>query len=193
MTRIVAGRLGGRRLRVPRGSAVRPTSDRVREALFSTLGARVVDAVVLDLFAGSGALGIEALSRGARTVTFVERDRATARVLRDNLATLDLEADVRVTDAARFVGELPAATPSGPFDLVLCDPPYRVASAHVADLLVRLAASGHLAADAMMVVERDRHGAPLVFGDGGPLVTDARVYGDTVLYYVSAAITDPEG
>jgi 16S rRNA (guanine966-N2)-methyltransferase len=193
VTRVVGGTLGGRRLQVPRGTTVRPTSDRVREALFSTLGARVVDAVVLDLFAGSGALGIEALSRGARAATFVERDRAVARVLRANLATLDLVADVRVADAARFVGELSHTPAENPFDLVLCDPPYRIASGHVADLLTRLVATGHVAADAMMVVERERHGEPLVFDDGGPLVTDARVYGDTVLYYVAAVNPDAGG
>ena len=126
-------------------------------------------------------------------MTFVERDRGVARILRANLAALDLRADVRVADAARFVDDLAVASAVTPFDLVLCDPPYRVASGQVADLLTRLAATGHVAADAMMVVERDRHGEPLDFPQGGPRVTDARPYGDTVLYYVSAAIIDAGG
>jgi 16S rRNA (guanine966-N2)-methyltransferase len=94
--------------------------------MFSTLAARVPGAVVLDLFAGSGALGIEALSRGAASATFVERDRAVADVLRANLAALDLAAHVYVAAADRFVAGLAHARPEAPFDLVLCDPPYHI-------------------------------------------------------------------
>lgn len=186
MTRVVAGALGGRRLEVPRGGTVRPTSDRVREALFSTLGGRVAGATVLDLFAGTGALGIEALSRGAAHVTFVERDRAVARVVRTNLEALGLVADVRVMAADRFVWEL-AGSPDAPlFDLVLCDPPYRVNAADVVSLLLALVDGGHLAAGATIVVERPRHGDPLVPPTGALDVTDVRTYGDTVLYYVQS-------
>lgn len=185
MTRVVAGALGGRRLQVPRGRDVRPTSDRVREALFSTLGGRVVGATVLDLFAGTGALGIEALSRGAAYATFVERDRATARVLRGNLEALELVADVRVTSAARCAEEL-AADPAQPvFDLVLCDPPYRTGTTEITALLGALAGGGHVARGAMMVVERARHSDPLTLPEGLADVRDVRTYGDTVLYYVS--------
>src|SRR5918998_6335794 len=97
--RVVAGTHGGRRLATPPGSATRPTSDRVREALFSILGAAVDGARVLDLFAGSGALGIEALSRGAAEATFVERAPAALRALRGNLAALGIEAAVHAGDA----------------------------------------------------------------------------------------------
>jgi 16S rRNA (guanine966-N2)-methyltransferase len=181
--RVVAGAFGGRRLRAPRGRATRPTSDRVREALFSTLGGRVIGAHVLDLFAGSGALGIEALSRGARDAVFVERAAATAAVLRANLADLGITATTCVTDAARFVRELPrAALPV--FDLVLCDPPYTLTSDGLASLLGDLARSQHLSADAIVVAERARHGQALTFSDQEMHVADVRTYGDTVLYYV---------
>ncbi len=193
MTRVVAGALGGRRLEVPRGRTVRPTSDRVREALFSTLGDRVVGATVLDLFAGTGALGIEALSRGAAHVTFVERDAVVARVLRRNLETLELVADVRVVPAARFVDELADASDVPVFDLVLCDPPYRVAASDVVALLVSLARGGHVTAGTVMVVERARRGDALVLPDGVLAVTDERTYGDTVLYYVRSGSADEQG
>ena len=184
---MVAGALGGRRLAVPRGGGTRPTSDRVREALFSTLGDRVAGAVVLDLFAGTGALGIEALSRGAASASFVERDPRVAAVLRRNLADLGLEATVHVTTASRWVADL---TPDQVFDLVLCDPPYAVASDEVVDLLVRLTSEGHVAADGMLVVERARHGPGLVVPGGDLVVTDARRYGDTVLYYLRRPVDD---
>ncbi|HVY44643.1 MAG TPA: 16S rRNA (guanine(966)-N(2))-methyltransferase RsmD, partial [Minicystis sp.] len=122
--RVIAGALGGRRLVAPPGRATRPTSDRVREAVFSALG-DVEGAVVLDLFAGTGALGIEALSRGAAHATFVENARASLAALRENLAALGLGAtsSVIAQPAARAVASL-AGAPGPAFDLVLVDPPY---------------------------------------------------------------------
>lgn len=194
VTRVVAGTLGGRRLDVPHGGTVRPTSDRVREALFSTLGGSVAGAAVLDLFAGSGALGIEALSRGASRVTFVERDRGVARVLRANLDALDLAGDVHVGAATRFVAELASRHPPPLFDLVFCDPPYGVPSDRLATLLTDLVRGGHVAADAIMVVERARQGDELTVPADVGDVGDVRTYGDTVLYYVRAAAGgDQEG
>ncbi len=122
--RVIAGHLGGRRLVAPRGLATRPTTDRVREALFSALGS-VDDARVLDLYAGTGALGIEALSRGAASAVFVESARPAIAALRANLASLGLEAKARVLalPVARAAATLAAdATPR--FDLVFADPPY---------------------------------------------------------------------
>jgi len=120
--RVVAGELRGRQIQAPVGTSTRPTTDRVREALFNALGSLdvVVDATVVDLFAGSGALGIEALSRGSGHCTFVERDGNALRVLRDNLASLGLTDRTRVVpaDALVAVASLP------PVDLVLADPPY---------------------------------------------------------------------
>jgi 16S rRNA (guanine966-N2)-methyltransferase len=120
--RVVAGELGGRRLLAPAGSTTRPTSDRVREATFNSLESSgdVEDADVLDLFAGSGALGIEALSRGARHATFVERDRAALEALRANLASLGLGPD----RATVVVGDALASSSGRRYDLALLDPPY---------------------------------------------------------------------
>ena len=129
--RVIAGRFGGRRLSAPRGARTRPTADRVREALFSVLG-DLEGARVLDLFAGSGALGIEALSRGAAEATFVDSAPAALRALRENLTALDLEAEVRRADARGF---LRSARKAGrEYDLVFLDPPYRRAAALTASL-----------------------------------------------------------
>jgi 16S rRNA (guanine966-N2)-methyltransferase len=122
--RVVAGELGGRRIEAPPGRLTRPTRDRVREAWFSALGDRVAGARVLDIYAGSGALGIEALSRGAAIVHFVESDRRAIAALRRNLASLGLDprASVERGDASRVLDRLAAAGTE--FDLALADPPY---------------------------------------------------------------------
>jgi 16S rRNA (guanine966-N2)-methyltransferase len=171
--RIVAGRFGGRRLRAPAGRATRPTSDRVREALFSILGERVVDAQVLDLFAGSGALGLEALSRGAAAATFVDSAPAAIRAVSDNLAALETGAEVRREDALRFLDG--AARAGGHYDLVFLDPPYRLAERlgrPLSDALPTVLAPG-----AVVVAESDRR-APLALTL--PL-HDERRYGDTLI------------
>jgi 16S rRNA (guanine966-N2)-methyltransferase len=171
--RVIAGRLRGRRLRAPRGAHVRPTSDRVREATFAML-ASVEGAVVLDLFAGTGALGIEALSRGAARVTFVERDRAVAGVLRENLDALQLGPDlaqIRVCDALQALQA--ARERDEKYDLIFIDPPYRGAGAWSGKLAEALPPL--LAPDARIVVESDRR-APLELD--GALERDRR-YGDT--------------
>jgi 16S rRNA (guanine966-N2)-methyltransferase len=118
--RVVAGELGGRRLQAPRSEAVRPTADRVREALFSILG-DVGEMLVLDLFCGTGALGIEAVSRGAAAATFVDTDIRPARANVESLGIAERAELVR-SDAARFL-----ATSRGAFDLIFCDPPYSIA------------------------------------------------------------------
>src|ERR1700758_507628 len=123
--RVIAGRLGGRHLKAPRGRTTRPTSDRVREATFALLGS-VEGARVLDLFAGTGGLGIEALSRGAASAVFVERNARVARTLRANLQTLGLErpeAEVRETEATAALRTARARQET--YDLVFIDPPYR--------------------------------------------------------------------
>ena len=122
--RIVGGQFGGRRLAVPKDARVRPTSDRVREAWMSILGDELVGARVLDLFAGSGALGLEALSRGADMATFVELNPASLRALEQNISALAVEdaATVHRGDAIRFAGKLP----EGAYDVVFADPPYTV-------------------------------------------------------------------
>jgi 16S rRNA (guanine966-N2)-methyltransferase len=165
--RVVAGEFKGRRLAAPRGARTRPTADRVREALFSMLG-DVTGARVLDLYAGSGALGIEAISRGAASAVFVERDPQAVAVIERNLAALGVEADVVRQDVLRFL-----ARADGPFELVFCDPPYDSASRLAGPLAERLPA---LTPDhARIVTESDkRHPLELPF----PLLTE-RSYGDT--------------
>lgn len=171
--RVIAGRFGGRRLQAPRGRTTRPTSERVREAIFSMLGT-IQDETVLDLFAGTGALGIEALSRGAKRAVFVERDRGALEALTANLDALGLEqGEVEV-----HRGEVLAALRSArigveTYDLVLIDPPYRRASDLAGEL--SLALESLLEPQARVVVESDRR-APL--GLPWEIVKERR-YGDT--------------
>ena len=173
MPRVIAGEFGGRRLQAPPGDATRPTSDRVREALFSILGDLVDGARVLDLFAGSGALGIEALSRGAAEATFVETDAKAQRALRANLAALGIRAEVRRGDALAF---LRAASPAErQYDLVLLDPPYRLSprlGPELSEALPPLLAPGAL------VVSESARRSPLALDL--PL-DDERRYGDTLI------------
>jgi len=171
--RVISGRFGGRRLQAPPGSNTRPTGDRVREALFSMLGTEVDGARVLDLFAGSGALGLESLSRGAANATFVDSASAAVRAIRANLDALGLDADVRRMDALAF---LRAASRGGPhYDLVFLDPPYRSATRLGPGLSSGLPAV--LAAGATVVCESARRD-PLNLDL--PL-RDERRYGDTLI------------
>ncbi|MEX2252905.1 MAG: 16S rRNA (guanine(966)-N(2))-methyltransferase RsmD [Thermoleophilaceae bacterium] len=170
--RIVAGESKGRRLRAPAGRATRPTADRVREALFSILGP-VEGLRVLDLFAGSGALGIEALSRGADTAVFVDSDRRAVRAVRGNLdaAGMDGRADVVRADALRYLSRARAAGCS--FGLILLDPPYDAARRLAEPLAQRL--PDLLSDDARIVTESDKRD-PLLLEL--PLELE-RTYGDT--------------
>ncbi len=172
--RVVAGRLGGRALAAPRGAGTRPTSDRVREALFSILGADLVDgARVLDLFAGSGALGIEALSRGAAELVLVDTSAAAVSAVRRNLSALGVEAEVRRQDALSYLRA--ASRDARQYDLVFLDPPYRQASALGPQLSAALGPV--LALDARVVAESDRR-APLELD---LVLLDERRYGDTLI------------
>jgi 16S rRNA (guanine966-N2)-methyltransferase len=179
VTRIVAGVAGGRRLAVP-PKGTRPTSDRVREALFSALDADpgLDGAAVLDLCAGSGALGLEALSRGAAHALFVESDRRAAEVLRRNVAAVGLPgAVVRAAPAAAVL----AGPAERAYDVVLVDPPYDLPAAEVAGWLGAAARHGWLADDAVLVVERAARGGPFPWGAPLRAVRERR-YGDTVLH-----------
>jgi 16S rRNA (guanine966-N2)-methyltransferase len=171
--RVIAGRLGGRRLQAPKGRVTRPTSDRVREALFAMLG-ELHGASVLDLFAGSGALGIEALSRGADRAVFVERDKSVARVLHANLAALGLEpqaVEVRRCDAHAALRS--ARTRKETYDLIFIDPPYSQANDWGPELSAILPSL--LRPAARIVVESDRR-TPLQLCLE---VEQQRRYGDT--------------
>lgn len=186
MTRIIAGSARGRRLAVP-PAGTRPTSDRVREALFSTLDSEFLAAGlawgevrVLDLFAGSGAFGLEALSRGAAGAVLVEKSRAAAAVIRANADAVGCPgAQVLVRDARQVAGLPP---PDGGVDLCFADPPYDWAAADLTTVLSALHDSGWLSDDARVVVERPArdHASPLpdTWGE-----SRRRAYGDTVLWY----------
>jgi 16S rRNA (guanine966-N2)-methyltransferase len=171
--RVIAGTYGGRTLKAPPGEATRPTSDRVREALFSILGTRTQDARVLDLFAGSGALGLEALSRGADSVTFVDQAQPALKAINANLQALGATATVRRGDALRVLAA--ASRDAAQYDLVFLDPPYRDAERLALPLSEALPAV--LAPGAVVVAESDRR-APLTLTL--PL-TDERRYGDTLI------------
>lgn len=172
--RIVGGTFGGRVLRAPHGATTRPTSEKVREAIFNILPS-VEGAHVLDLFAGSGALGIEALSRGAAHVTFVDQGKPQLGVIRGNLRGLGIEG--RATVIAGDAVLAAARVPSTPWRLVTIDPPY------ASDLAVRAAtALADLAEDCVVVIEHDRRNVPP--DSVGSLVrTDQRRYGDTLVSF----------
>jgi len=181
VTRIVAGSAGGRRLAVP-SSGTRPTSERVREAMFSALeaGYGLDGARVLDLYAGSGALGLEALSRGAAGATFVESDRRALEVLRRNTTTLGMPGAVVLAEAVESVL---ASAACEPFDVILADPPYGLSGDDVATLLDLVARGGWLAQDGVLLLERAaRNGTPKP--PDGLVVTRSRRYGDTVIHWI---------
>ena len=183
MTRIIAGAARGRRLQVP-PAGTRPTTDRVREALFSTLAAKCggLDGLrVLDLFAGSGALGLEALSRGADAVVLVESAKAVVRVLQRNLDAVGLPgATIAAVPVQRYLEDPPDTA----FDVVLADPPYSMTDATVSEFLGQLV-HGWLRPDALLMLERPR-GQEVRWPP--PLAAvDERRYGDTVLWYGRAA------
>jgi 16S rRNA (guanine966-N2)-methyltransferase len=183
--RVIAGSMRGRRLVSPVGDHVRPTKDMVREAMFSALDSRAMlpDAVVLDLYAGSGALAIEALSRGAARAVLVERDRAALRVIGANIKLLELEARTRVVafDVDRFLAGPPP--PEAPFDLVFADPPYDATDESVTAMLAALGSPGWLARDALLSVERPAR-RPVVTPPGCSTSWE-RVFGDTLLTFCS--------
>lgn len=173
--RVTGGELAGRRLRTPK-SGVRPSADRVRESLFARLG-DLSGAVVLDLFAGTGVLGIEALSRGASSLVSVERSRPVAAVLRQNIAALGLASETRVLvgDVLAIVARLGRAGER--FDLVLLDPPYASGLADAA--LAALVRADLFAPGATVVLERGR--SHPVGPVAGLAFLEDRRYGDTVI------------
>ena len=181
--RVIAGAYRGRRLVAPKGDRTRPTSDRVREALFSRLEAAGLaeGGSVLDLFAGSGALGIEALSRGACHVTFVERDRDALAALRTNLAALGLtDRSTVLAGDARSIAKR-GRVHGAPFSLLFLDPPYRIDKSEVRDGVIRLATGGALTDGALLVWEHASADEAL----WPPSVVDlgGRRYGDTTVSF----------
>lgn len=182
MTRIVAGTRGGRRITVPAGRDTRPTSDRVREALFSTLTTLIdLDGCrFADFYAGSGAVGLEAASRGAAVVLLVESDPKAVRIIRANIGALDLDDTCRLVVAR--VAAVVAAPPDAPYDVVFADPPYVTTGVEVDDMLGALVANGWLASGGLLVVERSSRTVEPAWPEGVTSVRGRR-YGETTLWY----------
>jgi 16S rRNA (guanine966-N2)-methyltransferase len=191
VTRIIAGSRGGRRIAMPRGDRTRPTSDRVREALFSAIAAwagtaaepperALAGLAFCDLYAGSGAVGLEAASRGATRVLLVERDSRTAQLIRQNAEALQLAIEIATTPVRQLLRRSPAQT----FDIVFADPPYELESTVVSDQLEQLVTNRWVGARSLIVVERSRRSPDLVW----PLATAkrwSRAYGETILSFGS--------
>jgi 16S rRNA (guanine966-N2)-methyltransferase len=186
VTRVIAGVAGGRRISVPTGRDTRPTSDRAREGLFATVGSLLGDLDGLraaDLFAGSGAVGLEALSRGASHVLLVESSAKAAKVIKANIQALGLTGAELLTDRAERVVADP---PAEPYDLVFADPPYAMSDAAVLGLLEALRDNGWLAPGALVAVERATRGEPVRW-PAGYTESRARRYGEGTLWYGHAA------
>jgi 16S rRNA (guanine966-N2)-methyltransferase len=183
--RVIAGTAGSIPLRYPSGADIRPTTDAIREYLFSSLAERVTDAVFCDVYAGAGTVGIEALSRGASSCVFLEKDRRCVQALRDNLAKTRLAelAVVLAGDAGRLYGG--AAASHGPFDIVFLDPPYGLPAA---EALVRAVVDERagLAADALVIVQQGR-AEPLQAAREPDRV---RRFGETMLTFFDFAASD---
>lgn len=186
MTRIIGGAAGGRRLQTQRGPSTRPTSDRVREALFSTVESwcgSLSGLRFLDLYAGSGAVGLEAWSRGAGVVTLVEQDRRAAALIRDNARSVGFRGGGVVSASVAATLRRP---PSAPYDVVFLDPPYPLPVEQVDTDLQALVDHDWLVPGALVVVERSTRGQSPTFPGGFTDVHDRR-YGETTLWYGHAA------
>ncbi|MDN3356633.1 16S rRNA (guanine(966)-N(2))-methyltransferase RsmD [Actinomadura sp. DC4] len=186
MTRVIAGAAGGRRISVPTGRDTRPTSDRAREGLFATVGSLLGDLDGLraaDLYAGSGAVGLEALSRGAAHVLLVEASPRAAKVIKANVAALGLPGAEPITDRVERVVK---NTPAEPYDLIFADPPYAVSDEAVIELLEALRDNGWLAPGALVALERATRGEPVRW-PAGYTESRARRYGEGTLWYGHAA------
>jgi 16S rRNA (guanine966-N2)-methyltransferase len=179
--RVIAGKYRGRTINAPKGDETRPTTDRVRESVFSSLvsllGAELGGGSVLDAFAGSGALGIEALSRGCRSATFVESSRDAIRVLRGNLDSLGASGSARIVQGDALSLAERCALPGAPFALLLLDPPYRLAPTDIEGFTSALARCGSIADEAVIVYEHASH-APVEWCSQFDLVTRKK-YGST--------------
>ncbi|MET9954158.1 16S rRNA (guanine(966)-N(2))-methyltransferase RsmD [Streptomyces sp. NPDC006339] len=188
MTRVIAGSAGGRRLAVPPGNGTRPTSDRAREGLFSTWESfhGLAGARVADLYAGSGAVGLEALSRGASHALLVEADPRAARTVRENIRSLGLPgAELRTGKAEQIVT---GPAPAEPYDLVFLDPPYAVSDDDLREILLTLRAGGWIGEDALVTVERSTRGGAFHWPDGFTPLRSRR-YGEGTFWYGRAAST----
>jgi 16S rRNA (guanine966-N2)-methyltransferase len=183
VARVIAGEAGGRRLAVPGGRDTRPTSDRAREGLFATITSitgPLAGARMLDLYAGSGAVGLEALSRGAGHVLLVESGARAGRVIRENIEAIGLAGAEAVTDR---VERVLARGPAGDrYDIVFADPPYALAGAQVSGMLTALVDRDWLAPGALVIVERATRSGPVGW-PAGIAADRARRYGEATFWY----------
>ena len=184
--RVIAGTFRSRTLQAPAGHTTRPTSDRLRETLFNVLAPRIVGARFLDLYAGSGAVGIEALSRGAAEVLFVERAATALKMLRANLDRLGLKAGFRLV-AGSVGGFLRKPDASAKFDLVFLDPPYDAADEYAAVLDGLGSAAGGLLADRALVIAEHRRKQKLDDRYGALVRIRLLEQGDAALSFYAAA------
>jgi len=190
MTRVIAGQARGRPLAVPKGRTTRPTGDRVREAMFAAAGSILgsFDGLrVLDLYAGSGAAGLEALSRGASRALFVETDTRSAAVVRANIGAVAIDGAQLAQDRVErlLARGLPAGEP--PYDVAFADPPYALPGDELTAVLATAATRGWLAPGALVIVERASRSEPLCWPDGfSPL--QSRRYGEAMLWYATFGV-----
>jgi 16S rRNA (guanine966-N2)-methyltransferase len=191
LSRIIAGSRRGRRIAMPPGDRTRPTSDRVREALFSAITAwagtaaepaerSLAGLAFCDLYAGSGAVGLEAASRGANPVLFVEHDGRTAQLIKNNSEALQLAIEIATTSVAQLLRRPPAQS----FDVVFADPPYELETTVVSDQLEQLVNNHWVAPGSLIVVERSRRSPELVW-PAAAAKRWSRAYGETILYFGS--------
>ena len=180
--RIISGTSKGRKLVTPRSQSLRPTSDRVKESIFNILQDDIVGKVVLDLFAGTGNLGIEALSRGAKKTIFVEKGRQALRLIQRNLTQFGLEerSEILPKDAIRAIGILKQRGES--FDLILMDPPYE--KGLIQRTLMKLNSYPIYHKDSILVIEHDRREPLSTVMDGWNLIRQRRI-GDTVISFLT--------
>ncbi|MFB9200829.1 16S rRNA (guanine(966)-N(2))-methyltransferase RsmD [Nonomuraea spiralis] len=185
MTRIIAGSAGGRRLAVPPGRGTRPTSDRAREGIFLTLDSLygLREARVLDLYAGSGAVGLESLSRGAAHALLVESDAKAVRTIRANIQSLGLDGAELAADKVERVLAKP---PEEPYDIVFADPPYALGDGEVTRVLELLRDNGWLVEEGLVAFERETRGKPLMWPEGY-VEERVRRYGEASVWYGRAA------
>ena len=190
MTRVIAGSARGRRLAVPPGEATRPTSDRAREGLFSTwesLRGSLAGARVIDLYAGSGAVGLESLSRGAASALLVEADHAAVKAILANVRTLGLPgAEVRSGQVEKVIA---GSAPTRPYDMLFLDPPYVVTDHDLREILITLRAEGWLADGTIVTVERSTRGGDFAWPEGFSALRERR-YGEATLWYGRAAVSE---
>jgi 16S rRNA (guanine966-N2)-methyltransferase len=194
VARVIGGEAGGRRLAVPGGRETRPTSDRAREGLFATISSIVgslAGARVLDLYAGSGAVGLEALSRGAGHVLLVEAGTRAGRVIRANIAALGLPGAEVIVDRTERVLARGPENAGGRYDVVFADPPYALAGEEVSAMLTALADRAWLAPGGLVIVERATRSGPLRW-PAGYVQDRARRYGEATFWYGLAAGTPEE-